>query len=131
MSAESVVLAGRVFEGGTFPAECVITRSGEAVLNEVTAEYETPDGAVVYSGPCDLRFSSAVIREVDAVARPGVEQEPVLRLPVAGSEGVRVNDVAEITAHSLDAGMVGVRVRIAGVHGGAVTARRLPVEVTS
>lgn len=131
MRGDRILARGRRLAAELMPAECVIRRTtGETVLNEVTLETE-PVSTVIYEGPCDPEFDSSVLREVEAVGRALTEQQPILKLPVVGSEDVRVNDVAEITAHRHDARMVGLKARIAGAHGGSVTARRLPVEVTS
>lgn len=133
MPSPSQLAQARARAEAQMVAECTITRGGvgEPVLNEETGLYDTPAAAAVYQGICDLKFVSAVVREIDAQNQGGVEQEPVLKLPIAGSEDVQVNDVATITAHQHDAGMVGVKVRVAGIHGGSVTARRFPVEATS
>lgn len=140
MRVTRLLARGRRLAKKTLPGECIIRRGGgepvlddkgEPILNEETAEYEVTEPETVYSGPCDLSFDSSVVREIDVQGQPGVEQEPVLELPVLESAGVQVNDVAEITAHRFDAGIVGRKVRIAGLHGGTVTLRRLPVEVSS
>lgn len=131
VSAESVIVAGRRFQESQFVSACVIRRASGQTFNEATGQY-VPIYATVYEGACLLKFASGSVREVDAQSQQLVRQSPVLKLPVAGSEGVRVDDVAEITANPLDAGRVGLKVRIAGDHVGTLTtARRFPVEVVS
>lgn len=111
---------------------CTITRGGGAgVWNESTGQYDST-AVTVYSGPCRVRFPSTVVRESDTQNQFTVEQEPLLSLPVAGSEGVTVDDVVTITANPSDSAMVGLTLRIAGLHAQTqATARRFPVEVTS
>jgi hypothetical protein len=111
---------------------CVIRRVTGTELDEETLN-TTPTYEVSYSGRCRVRFAStAAPREVDAQSQLLVEQEPILHLPVVGSEGVRVGDVAEITANPHDPKLVGVRFRVAGVHSQTLgTARRFPIEVVT
>lgn len=110
---------------------CTITRGGTDVWNEETGAYDST-AETVYTGPCRVRFPSTVVRETDAQNQFAVEQEPVLSLPVVGSELVTVDDVVTITANPFDTAMVGLTLRIAGVHTQTqATARRFPVEVTS
>lgn len=136
MSAESVILQGRAFQEAQFISRCVIRRQAGETFNETTGEYE-PTWTTVYpesgdDGPCLLKFDSSSMREVDAQSQQLVRQRPILKLPVATSAGVRIDDVAEITENPLDPARVGLKVRISGDHVGTLTtARRFPVEVTS
>jgi hypothetical protein len=112
-------------------SECVVTRVTGKAFNDETGLYE-PTVETVYSGKCDFRFTGTAFREVDGQSQLLTEQHPVLKLPVDGSAGVRVDDEGVLTAHPLDAGLVGMKFRIAGENTRTyATARRLPVEVVS
>ena len=139
VSAESVIVTGRRFQESQFVSSCIIRRQVGEVFNETIGEYE-PVWDVVYSdadsddvgGPCLLKFGSPSVREVDAQSQQLVRQQPVLKLPVDTSAGVRVDDVAELTSNPLDPQRVGLKVRVSGDHVGTLTtARRFPVEVVS
>lgn len=99
---------------------CIITRSGERVFDETTGDY-TSTSTPVYSGPCRVRFESAVATPVDAQSQVYIRQQPTLHLPVAGTDGIQVDDVATVGTLTL---------RIVGLHADThATARRLPVEL--
>lgn len=112
---------------------CTITSDGVKVWDEETGGY-VESGTTVYSGPCKLRFppQGRSLRELDVQGQFLIEQEPLLSLPVAGSELVSPGDVVTITANPFDPAMVGLKIRIAGVHTQTfATARRFPVEVVT
>jgi hypothetical protein len=103
---------------------------GAPVLNEETGEYESTTEPV-YAGRGRLAFKSTVTSDLDVQSQSVVRQEPTLSLPVATSTGVTVGDVFVCTAHDNDPALVGVKVRVSGIHGGSVTARRFPCEALS
>lgn len=110
---------------------CVITGPGEKTWNNTTGTYDNP-AVTIYTGPCRIAFRSTVRREAEAVGQLLTEQEPTLYLPVDGSEGVSTDHVVTITANPLDAALVGMRLRVAGIHAQTyATARRLALEVVS
>jgi hypothetical protein len=128
LSAESVILQGRVFTEAQMISTCVVRRVVR-VWDESSGEY-TEQNVDVYSGPCLFKFDTTVVREVDVQGQGLVEQQPLLKLPVTTSGDVRVDDIAVLTVNPLDPSWVGKRLRIAGVHGHTyATARRFPVEV--
>lgn len=131
MSRDSVILAGRSFTEALMTSACIIRRAGEKVLSETTGEYETTY-STVFEGPCKIKFGGTQATEVDAQSQLLTEQDATLSLPIDGSEDVTVDDVAEITVNPLDAGLVGKKVRVTGIHTQtAATARRFPVEVVT
>lgn len=133
MSAESVILQGRLFQESQFLSTCTISRrtSDEPVLSEETGDY-THTYETVYSGPCLLKFGQSQPRDIDAQGQLLTEQTPTLKLPVEGSEEVTEDDTGVIDSNTLDAGLIGTAFRIAGVHAQTLaTARRFPVEVLS
>lgn len=127
MSVEAIIAAGRRFAESRMLSTCTITRLVGSVLNETTGRYD--DQVVpVYSGPCHLQLSSPRVFARNGQDQLISEQQPILKLPIVGSEGITVGDVATITSSPMDAGLVGTQLHIAGVHPATyATARRLPV----
>lgn len=126
-----VTRMGRTIAEAKMGSVCVIRRAAGSTPDPVTG-VEVPTFTVVYSGPCSFKYSATLPNDLVVTGEQLVSQRPTLSLPVATSAGVRVDDVATITENALDAGLVGVVARVAGVH--AIThgtARRLPVEVIS
>lgn len=122
---------GRRHAESLMVSKCVITRTSDPTFNESTGEY-TPTVTTVYSGKCEFRFNSTAFREVDGQSQLLTEQQPMLKLPVEGSAGVRVDDEGVLTEHPMDTGKAGMTFRIAGEHSKTfATSRRLPVEVTT
>jgi hypothetical protein len=132
VSAESTVLQGRAFNERLMTSTCRVERSGgEPVFDDVTGEY-VPSASVIYEGACKVRFISAVVGEVNSESQLLVEQDAILSLPIEGSELVKPDDVATITASRLDAALLGKKFRVKGGHAQtSATARRLPVELTT
>lgn len=129
MSIETATHDGRQAADARMVDACTITRPGGAgVFDPDTGAYTNPAGAVVYSGPCEVKFSDALSTQSPEV---GGQELAVTRLtlkvPVSAT-GVRVDDIATITA-AVDADLVGRSFRvISGFAGAFVTARRLQVE---
>lgn len=123
---------GRTIAEARMESVCVIRRQTGTTTDHGTG-VDTPVWSVVYAAlPCSFKFANGQPNEVDAAGQQVSTQHPVLSLPVTGSELVRVDDVAEITANSLDGALVGLRVRVDGMHSMThATARRLPVVVVS
>lgn len=97
---------------------------------------ETPVyGTTVYTGVGRVRMVKAVQGTTGAI--PGavaIKDELILSIPVdaSGSEDVLPNDVWTCTANPLDPSIVGVPMRITGVHAGTyMTARRFPLETVN
>ncbi len=130
--AAGATMFGRALAESAMESTCRIERIGKAgELNESTGKVERPR-TTVYEGPCRLKFESSVVGEVDAQSRILTQQTAVLAVPVAGSEAVRVGDVATITANPLDAGLVGRELRINSAHAQThATARRFQAELTT
>lgn len=132
MTAETVIAQGRAFTEALMASRCRIERAtGEQVLDEQTGNY-VPAVETVYEGACKVKFVSSVVGDVDAQSQFLTNQTAVLSLPVEGSDGVVIDDVAVITLNPMDDDLVGKRLRIAGYHGQTfATARRFQAELTS
>lgn len=113
--------------------KCQITTAASSpVLNVETGEYETAPGTVVYVGPCELKMGGTAPRPVDAAGQALIEQHDILKLPMAKSTAVKVDQVAEILSSETDPMLVGLKVRILGPFAQTyATARRFPVELIS
>lgn len=135
MSAATAVLAGRrlaeseMVKAGT---KGIVRRAtGAKTLDPVTL-IETDVMAVIAAETiCKVRMPTATNPGEGRV--PGVvvvKDESILSLPVdaPGSGDVTTGDMWECTANPLDPSMVGVKLRISGVHHQTTaTARRFPV----
>ena len=115
---------------------CTITRAGvgKGPWNDATGQYDTPARVTIYTGKCRVQIKSVVASSSrqDAGERAGIAQELELQLPVVGTEGVAIHDVATVTGASLDASLVGRMFTVTARHEKSqATARRLRViEVT-
>lgn len=112
---------------------CRITKPGEGepVFNSDTGQYEDPPPVTVYEGACRLRVTSDAGNISDAAAGEATwtVQDPVLSLPVVGSEAVGRGMTVEYLTAAFDAALVGRRFGIVGPHHESqATARRLRVK---
>lgn len=111
---------------------CVIgVESPGDVLNEATGEYE-PSFTAVYDGPCRFKAGTTAAGEIDAAGQLLVEQDAILKLPIATSLEVAKDMVVKITGSLMDPALPGTRARIKNpAVGSYLTARRFTVEVTT
>jgi hypothetical protein len=108
---------------------CVVTRVTGRTLNEDTGEY-TDTTVPIYSGRCKVRFESPRVFRRDMESQFLAEQQPILFVPIDGTAGLTVDDVATITGNPTDPALVGMRIRLNGQHAQtSATARRIPGEV--
>jgi hypothetical protein len=118
---------------------CTITREdpdaepGE--MDPVTGVYPEPARITVYAGKCRMQIKSVVAsaKNSDGGERNAIVQQSELQLPIAGTDGVAVNDVAELLTSVNDPALVGRVFTVTALHQKSqATARRLPVvEVTA
>jgi hypothetical protein len=123
---------GRTWAEARMTDTCQIgTVSTDAVLNEETGEYEstfTP----VYDGICEFKAPTTAAGEINAAGQLLVEQDAILKLPVATSTDVAKDMEVRVTGSLTDPGLPGTVARIKGpAVGSYTTARRFSVEVTS
>lgn len=129
--ATGVTTFGRRHAEAQMISACIIRRITGRVLNESTGQYEDT-WLTVYTGKCEFKFNHGSFEDIDAASQQMTQQRPILKVPVNGTANVEVGDVVELTAHPLDAGMVGQTFRIGGLHSKTfATSRRFPVEVTT
>lgn len=126
---------GRLQAESLMTAAGTITRGNGVFTTNPTTQVVTEGTVTIYTGKCRLRIARSVARGGESI--PGavaIKDELILSIPVdaAGSGAVRPNDVWTCTANPLDTSVVGLKMRIAGVHHGTyMTARRFPVEEVS
>ena len=132
MSAVTATERGRRLAESLMVSTCTITRPSEAsapAWDEATGTYSDPVAPVIYSGPCKLQNNSRAVAEVMAGERRAGVDNLQLHLPIAGSGGVRRNDVARIDANPPDPALVGREFVVQAEPMGSLrTARRLSVE---
>jgi len=139
MSSTSALLAGRrraeneMRSGGT---RGIIRRAtGATVTDPVTLEESNVMVVIVPDSICKARMPAAT--DPGVAHLPGysvVRDESIVSFPVdaPGSGDVTTGDVWECTANPLDPSLVGVKLKISGVHHQTfATARRFPVEELS
>ena len=130
----ALIVRGQAAAVESMTATCIIRRTDEtapAVRDPQTGQFEKPT-TTIYEGVCELKYNSSTTREVDPQSQALTEQEPLLKLPLATSAGIRVDDFGEIVTSRFNPGQIGVKFRVAGEHDeNHVTARRLPVEITN
>lgn len=125
------MMARREVEANMTTLGVVRRDTGATTQDPITLE-EVPVFETIYTGKCSLRFPDMQPASVSIPGMILVEQDAVLSLPVTSSGGVRVNDLWECTANGMDSSLVGVILRIAGVHHQTnATARRFPVKEIS
>lgn len=127
--ASGATMMGRKQAEALMESTVVITRAGADTVNESTGAVVPGTASTIYTGKGRLRMSDARANEVVAAGQSVAVQQPILSVPVVGSEGVRVNDIATITS-DLDTKVVVARIASMNAQTFA-TARRFQVEVLS
>ena len=110
----------------------IIQRDTGATTTDPITYEETPVLATVYTGKCKVKFPDMQPAEVSVPGMVVVEQDAILSLPIEGSGGVPADAIWTCTENVLDPSLVGVKLRVAGVHHQtSATARRFPVREAS
>jgi len=132
MIAASALARARALRDSLADTTVTIRRESGTTWDDETGTY-VPAWAVVYTTDrARVRFPGSQPREQDAAGERVTEQEPTLSLPVEGSGVVQVDDVATVDANPEDPSIVGMKLRVAGLHNQSHSSgRRLPVEVVS
>lgn len=128
MTAEETVLAGRAFAEEQMIDACEVRGPGRASFTAVEG-YTPPEGDVVYAGKCRVQVTDSLNAETPEVGgRLVTVQKLVLQLPVAAT-GLKVGQIATVTAASLDPELVDRTFRVTAVHHKThATAHRLQCE---
>lgn len=105
-------------------------RGSAPVFDDVTGEWTSPPGEVVYDGPGRLRDVDGDAPRTVAQGETTVASSLRLSLPVETSTLVAVDDFLVCTASVEDVSLVGTRVRVTDLHLQThSTARRFSVVV--
>lgn len=109
---------------------CVIVRpGGRGAYNTGTLTYAadlTP--TAIYTGKCRLRRNALTDEHPEGGDRPAGTGQHLVTVPMSVTT-VRLDDSLTVTASSLDAALVGLRLRVTAITKGShVTARRLICE---
>jgi hypothetical protein len=104
-------------------------RSSQA--NQTTGKYELVFTAL-YTGPCQFKAGTTGVGEIDAQGQLLIEQDSVIKFPIATSGMLGKNHVVYMTGSETDPALIGVKARIKGPFtASSTTARRFAVEVTT
>lgn len=126
MSRTTALARGQVAAEAGMRDACTIQRaSGSGTTDPVTG-YPTQNYTTLYSGKCRVQQQVAVSRAHDVGEDTVWVVRFVLQLPVAGTEGLTVEDLVTITAAVNDADLVGRVFSITELaHKSEPTARRV------
>lgn len=130
-TATDVLARGRAAAEELMIDACTIKHAiAGRTFDQVLGRYTGSVGPEVYDGPCQVQIASLGDAMSPTVEGGGpVVQQLVLKLPVATSGTVAVNDLAVITACVADPSLVDARFRITAIHHKSyATARRLQCE---
>lgn len=130
MTRDSVLARGRAFAAGGFTDSCRIWREldppdSNPLTGEVTAQQVD-----IYVGPCRVQQSAAPWAGPATVGTAALRLAALeLQIPVAGTDGIKVNDRVTITACGHDVELIGRELVVVGEHHAShKTARRLPLQ---
>lgn len=136
----AVLVDGRAIARSLMRSRVIVRRPGTPARDHSTGKM-VPQLTTVYGGTegdiARIRFSSSQPRTVDVEGQRAAEQGPTACFPIDGEDGeaasnIRLDDVIEVVANPDNPLIVGMLLRVAGVHDQTQsTQRRLPVEVVS
>lgn len=117
--AESMMLSAGIIRRAT----------GEFTKDPLTLE-EVPVYATVYTGICRFKAANTQASRAEIPGAITVDQSATLSLPIGapGAGDVRLNDIWECTANTMDPSLVGTKARVTATHSQTLaTAHRYPV----
>lgn len=110
---------------------CVVDRVTGRTFNETTGQY-TATYTTQYTGGCRVRFPTETVFSVNVADQQVAKQNPVVSLPMVGSDTVRAGDRFTVSTSTLDTAVVGLTGLLEPASAGtAVTARRFTLDVTN
>lgn len=131
MTVRGAALAGQRAALSLMVDRCMIAADVPPVYDPATDAYVTPPGAVRYTGPCRVKPRDNADRVV-AAGEQTVSLWPYTVSVPLRARGVTVDDLLTVTSAGLDAGLVGLVLRVRDVpKGSLMTARRLGCELSS
>lgn len=132
--AAGLTALGRRSAESIMTSTCRITKTNGAATTDRTTGIRTDPTAIVYEGPCRLRWARDVVVEVEAQRQAISKQNPELWLPVGapGSADVDTDMQVQITSNPLDPAAEAMTFRIRGIHAQSHSvSRRFSIEVES
>lgn len=132
MRAARMLVRGRRLAEELMTDSCVAgteVRSSQA--NETTGKYDLIFTAL-YTGPCQFKAGTTGVGEIDAQGQLLIEQDSVIKFPIATSGMLGKDHIVYMTGSLTDPALIGVKARIKGPFtASSTTARRFAVEVTT
>lgn len=114
------IAAARAEDEANMVDACTITRPGEGTgpFNSETGQYDAPPPVTVYSGKCQVLIPTDIANATQVAAGEAewTVQAGIIKLPVAGTEAVRVGQVATIDAAAHDSALVGREYGVTALH---------------
>lgn len=127
MRPEAMTLRGRKRAERLMTDSCTTSRPGPNVTDPVTGEV-TPSLTPVYTGACKVQGATAQAASPEAGGHAYVIESLQLHFPV--SSQLRIDDIATITASTMDPDLVGSTFRLVELARGTFrTADRWNVEL--
>ena len=128
MSAETAIIRGRAVAEAQMIDECIIRRGdGEPTFDDTTGEY-VAGSTVVYQGKCQVKPEGGF--EIESGGTEIIKHRILVKVPVAGSVGVRPDDQVEVTIATLDPDLAGAMLAVVETPTGTyLSARRLVCEL--
>ena len=132
MSRSTALAAGRKIAEAGMTDACTIRRPDGTGTTDPVTGVPSQSYTTIYTGACRIQQAQAQAQREDVGDDHQLFLRLELQLPVAGTEGLDVGDLATITAAVNDADLVGRVFRIHDLaHKSEATARRVQViEVT-
>lgn len=132
MSEVSATLQGRVAAERRMVDRCTIRRPSTIGYDAANDRDGQVPGEVVYAGPCEVKPRDNADRVVEAAGETVSLWPYIVKVPVAGTEDLQLQDEVTVDAAGLDPALVDLVLRVRDVPRGSLrTARRLGCEVQS
>lgn len=94
---------------------CNVSRPGEPTWNEEIGQHTPGVPVLVYAGKCQVQVPESVPGAPVAGEAEWAAAAVVVKVPVPGSESVKVGATVTITSAALDAGLVGQEYTVVGI----------------
>lgn len=128
MSRATVLAAGRKAAEAGMADVCTIKRLDTGSTTNPDSGYPTSTYTTLYTGKCRIQQQAVIARPHDVGEDTVLIVRFDLQLPVAGTEGLKVNDIVTITACVHDADLVGREFQVWELaHKSEATARRVGI----
>lgn len=112
------VAAARAAAESLMVDACVIERetAEHGEWNEDSGDYDPAPTQAVYAGPCQVQAPDYAVQDAAAGERIVALQQITVKLPVASSAGVRIDDLVRVTRATYDPDLEGRTFTVLGLH---------------